>query len=185
MTSEYTTLEDVDEDPGGPGYRQVGPVRIRRDASYGPIVLVLVSLIGIFAVLWGQLFADPGIEVTLFDAGRVTDHDIGQVVVFEELDLYVIGLEDGRIRAVDGRLDGVACRVTYLPDDPRGRSRNPTGVNGVLEDSCSGGVWAMTGDVVSGSDEPLRTPQITFKRDAAGDLHVWVELITLDVTTDE
>ena len=185
MTSDGTSLQGVDSEPEEPGYRQIGPVRIRRDASIGPIVLVAVSLAGILAVLWGQLFAAPGIVVTQFDAGPLDDHGIGQVVAFPELDLYVIGLEDGRIRAVDGRLDGTECRVTYLPDDARGRTRNPDGVTGTLEDTCSGGVWAMTGDVISGADEPLRTPLVTFHRDDAGLLHVWVELITLDVSTGE
>ena len=35
---------------------------------------------------------------------------------------------------------------------------------------------------ISGSDQPLRTPHVTFKRDDAGVLHVWVELITIDVS---
>ncbi len=185
MTSERPGLEGVDSEPEEPGYRQIGPVRIRRDASIGPIVLVAVSLAGILAVLWGQLFAAPGIIVTQFDAGRLDAHGIGQVVVFPEVDLYVIGLEDGRIRAVDGRLDGTECSVTYLPDDARGQTRNPNGVTGALEDACTGGVWAMTGDAISGADEPLRTPLVTFHRDDTGMLHVWVELITLDVSTGE
>jgi hypothetical protein len=185
MTSDEIALAGIDGESEEPGYRQLGPVRIRRDASFGPIALVLVSLAGILAVLWGQLFADPGINVTLFDAGLVDDHGIGKVVAFEELDLYVVGLEDGRIRAVDGRLDGTTCRVRYLPDDGRGRVLNPNGTTGVLEDGCTGGVWAMTGDVISGSDEPLRTPQITFKQGDEAALHVWVEIITLDVSTGE
>lgn len=185
MTDDQATPEAADGESDEPGYRQVGPVRIRRDASYGPIALILVSLAGIFAVFWGQFFADPGIDVTLFDAGTVDDHAVGVVVVFEELDLYVIGLEDGRIRAVDGRLENSACTVNYLPDDPRGRSHNPTGTTGVLEDSCGGAVWALTGDAISGTNEPLRTPQITFRRDEDDALHVWVEIITLDVTTGE
>lgn len=185
MTSDESSVEGVDSESEGPGYRQIGPVRLRRDASIGPMVLVVVSLAGVLAVLWGQLFAAPGIVVTQFDAGPLDDHGIGKVVVFPELDLYVIGLEDGRIRAVDGRLDGSECRVAYLPDDARGRVRNPNGVAGALEDACSGGVWAMTGDAISGADEPLRTPFVTFRRDDAGLLHVWVELITLDVSAGE
>ena len=185
MTNDRTTLAGVDGELEEPGYRQVGPVRIRRDASFGPIALVAVSLAGILAVLWGQLFADPGIAVTQFDAGPIDDHGIGKVVVFEELDLYVVGLEDGRIRAVDGRLDGTDCSVRYLPDDGRGRVRNPSGVRGVLEDACSGGVWSVAGDAISGSDEPLRTPQVAFRWDAAGVLHVWVEMITLTVSAGD
>jgi hypothetical protein len=185
MTGDLATLEAVDGESEEPAYRQVGPVRIRRDASFGPIALILVSLIGIFAVFWGELFADPGIEVTLFDAGAVDDHAIGVVVVFEQLDLYVIGLEDGRVRAVDGRLDNSSCTVSYLPDDPRGRSRNPTGASGVLEDPCGDGVWALTGDAISGTNEPLRTPQVTFLRADDGLLHVWVEIIAPAVTTGE
>lgn len=185
MASDQVTIEGVDGDSEEPGYRRVGPVRIRRDASFGPIALVLVSLAGIFAVFWGQFFTDPGIDVTLFDAGRVDDHAIGVVMAFEESDLYVVGLEDGRIRAVDGRLEGTGCVVRYLPDDSRGRLRNPNGTAGVLEDACTGAVWAMTGDVISGADEPLRTPQITFKRDDEGALRVWVEIITVDVTSGE
>jgi hypothetical protein len=185
MTGDRATLERVDSEQEEPEYRQIGPVWIRRDTSIGPIVLLAVSLAGILAVLWGQLFAAPGIIVTQFDAGTLDAHGIGQVVAFPELDLYVIGMEDGRIRAIDGRLDGTECSVTYLPDDARGRSRNPNGVTGALEDACTGGVWAMTGDAISGADEPLRTPLVTFHRNDAGMLHVWVELITLDVSIDE
>jgi hypothetical protein len=185
MTTDRTTRAGVDGELEEQEYRQVGPVRIRRDASFGPIALVAVSLAGILAVLWGQLFADPGIAVTQFDAGPIDDHGIGEVVMFEELDLYIVGLEDGRIRAVDGRLDDTDCSVEYLSDDERGRVRNPSGVAGVLEDACSNGVWSVAGDAISGSDEPLRTPQVAFRRDSTGVLHVWVEIINLTVSAGD
>jgi len=185
MTGDGAAIGDDAPPAGEIGYRQIGPFRIRRDASIGPIALIVVSVLGIGAVFWGQFMAEPGIVVIQFDAGAVDDYAIGKVVAFEERDLYLVGMEDGRIRAVDGRVNGSDCAVTYIPDDPRGRLRNPNGVFGVLEDPCSGDVWAMTGDAISGADQPLRTPQLTFARDDAGVMHVWVEIISADDDGDD
>lgn len=148
-------------------------------AAAGPLALLVVSAIGILAVFWGRFVADPGIEVTLFDAGPIETFAIGEVVAFPERDLYVIGLEDGRIRAIDGRVEFSGCSVDYLPDDPRGRERNPTGSAGVLVDPCSGAVWSVAGDAIARVDEPLRTPRVSFPRDASGIVHVSVEVITV------
>jgi hypothetical protein len=142
-------------------------------------MLFVVSALGILAVFWGRFVADPAIQIELFDAGPVEALLETNVIAFPERDLYLVGLEDGRVRAVDGRVEFSGCQVDYLPDDPRGRGRNPHQQSGVLEDPCSGAVWSVAGDAIAKVDEPLRTPQISFVTNAAGVQHVFVEVITV------
>jgi hypothetical protein len=161
--------------------RRLGPVTI--PPNIGPLMLLLVSAIGIGAVVWGAFFANPDIHVQLFDAGPeeelLTSLRAYPVAAFPEQNLYVVGLDDGRLRAVDGRVEASGCNVVYEPDDPRGGARNPFGNPGVLEDPCSGAVWSVAGDAIAGSDEPLRTPQISFNEDAGGVRHLFVEVISI------
>ncbi len=144
--------------------------------SVGPIVLLLVAAAGVAAVIWGVLVADPDIEVFLFDAGPVTELAVGEVKPLAQVDVYVVGLEDGRIRAIDGVVQSTGCAVRFLPDDERARSRNPLRQPGVFVDPCGDGVWAITGDAVAG-EEPLRTFYLTYERDENGVQHVQVEVI--------
>ena len=148
-----------------------------RGRPIGPLALAAFSLLAVFAVLWGFLVADPPIEFFVFDAGPVEQFAIGAVVVFDELDLYVVGLADGRLRAVDGRLRDSDCRVRWLPDDTRASGLNPNRAAGAFEDPCSGGVWAITGDAFSGTDAPLRAFGVTYALADDGVQHLYVELI--------
>ncbi len=148
-----------------------------------PIALIVVAIVSIGAVFWGSLVANPEIHVINFDAGPVTDLAIGEVKAFEELDFYLVGLPDGRVRAVDGRVKGNECHVEWLPDDPRGSAANPLGNPGIYVDPCSDGTWAMTGDALTaGPDglEPLRTFVVEFHTLEDGQQHVFVEVIGRD-----
>ncbi|MBG93019.1 MAG: hypothetical protein CL792_03465 [Chloroflexi bacterium] len=147
--------------------------------SLGPIALVTFSVLTVFIFLWGEIVADPQIEVYQFDAGSIEQFDIGKIVILDDMNFYLIGMEDGRIRAVDGRNEQSGCNVIYDSDDIRGTSKNPLSITGVLLDLCSDSVWALTGDAISGANYPLRTPQVTYKRGEEGILHVWVEVITV------
>jgi len=167
--------------PEAPQARRIGPITI--PANFGPFMLLLVSALGIGAVFWGAFVSDPGIEVVQFDAGveatlldTLRERD---VVVFPEQDLYLVGLEDGRLRVVDGRVEFSGCAVEYLPGDTRGRTRNPSGGPGVLEDPCSGAVWSVDGDAIARVNEPLRTPAFSFQRDEEGVRHLFIEVITV------
>ena len=121
--------------------------------------------------------ADPAIEVFSLDAGPVERFAIGEVTPFAEIDVYVVGLADGRLRAVDGIVRASHCAVRWLPDEERTLSANPLQRPGGFLDPCSGALWAITGDAVSGTVEPLRTFQITYRRDGDGMQHVLVEVI--------
>jgi len=160
-----------------PAPRKLGPLPLPR--SIGPLMLLLVSAAGIFAVLWGALVANPGIEVRQFDAGDVRRFAIGEVVAFPDEHIFVVGLEDGRVRAVDGRIEATRCSAELLPDDPRGRALNPTGSTGVLADPCSDAVWSIAGDAIAGANEPLRTPQVSFATDTDGVQHVLIEIVSV------
>ena len=164
-----------------PAPRRIGPITVPR--NLGPTMLLISSALGIAAVFWGQFVSDPGIEVRLLDAGPEAavldvlrdDH----VYPIPGEDLYVVALDDGRLRAVDGRVQFSGCAVDYLPNDPRGETRNPFRAPGVLEDPCSGAVWSVAGDAIARVDEPLRTPQISFKNDEDGVRHLFVEVISV------
>lgn len=149
----------------------------RAPASLGPAMLLLVTALGVFAVFWGY-FNPPTIEVVLFDAGDLSRFAIHRVVPYPGQHLYLVGMEDGRIRAVDGRVRGSNCKVEWLPDDPRGAGRNPQSLPGVLRDPCSGALWSFEGNAISGTDQPLRTPRVAPRMSPDGkSQHVTVELV--------
>jgi hypothetical protein len=149
---------------------------VRPPSHVGIVVFLLISFAALGAALWGSLFADPGITITRFDAGPVGNFAIGKVTAYPEIDLYVVGLQDGRVRALDGRVRASGCSVQWLPDDMRAQAANPAGARGAFVDPCSGAVWSMEGNAVSGSNVPLRTPQVSLVTHGDG-LHVHVELI--------
>ncbi len=145
----------------------------------GAVAIALITLAAIGAIFWGTLVDPPELQVFTFDAGPVGEFEIGKVKALDELDLYLVGLADGRIRALDGIVEENGCTVEFLPDDPRGSARNPRGVNGAFVDPCSGAVWAITGDALSApwALEPLRTPRVTFPEFEDGTRHVLIEVI--------
>lgn len=152
--------------------------RLRVPNNTGPAAFITITLLGIGAVLWGGLISSPSIVVVQFDAGPVSDYAIGEVQAFPEVDLYLVGLEDGRIRAIDGRINGEDRAARYDPNDARARTRNPRRVLGAFVDDVTGAVWALTGDAVRVADSPLRTPNVTFRTLPGNDgQHVFVELI--------
>lgn len=135
---------------------RVAVARARR-LSPGLWAFTAIWMIAIGAVLWGVFVANPQVSVREFDAGPVDERfAIGRVVPFPEVNVYVVGLEDGRVRALDGIVRSTGCSVQWRPDDERGRAANPRTAAGVFHDPCSGQYWAATGDALDG-DEPLRT----------------------------
>lgn len=152
--------------------------RLRVPNNTGPAAFITITLLGIGAVFWGTLISTSSIVVVQFDAGPVSDYAIGEVQAFPEVDLYLVGLADGRIRAIDGRINGEDRAVRYDPDEVRARARNPRRVLGAFVDDVTGAVWALTGDAVRVADSPLRTPNVTFRTLPGNDgQHVFVELI--------
>ena len=148
-----------------------------------PAALLLVSVVSIGAVFWGQFVADPGIRVFEFDAGPVDGLEIGRVRAFPELGLYLVGLADGRVRAIDARVHSSGCTVTWRSEDERGRAANPEAMTGTFEDPCTGAYWATSGDQIEGAGrppEPLRTFELAYKTLPDGKQHIFVEVIGRD-----
>lgn len=146
----------------------------------GPLALFLVTLAGIGGVLWGY-FNPPDIRVVQFDAGPVSQWKSQRIVGFPDQHIYIVALNDGRLRALDTRIESSGCVTEWKPNDARGTANNPGGLPGVFEDGCGGGVWSMLGDAISGSDKPLRTPLVDARPDTQGsELRVWVELVNPD-----
>jgi hypothetical protein len=146
--------------------------------ALGPMALLIVSLLGVAVVVYGALFNRPEIRIVYYDTGPVSQFAIGEVQAYPDVDLYVVGLPDGRLRALDGRIEGTTCRVQWRPSDERGVPHNPGSRPGVFEDPCTGATWSRVGNAIAGSDRPLRTPHID-PRPVAGsrELHIFVELI--------
>jgi hypothetical protein len=140
------------------------------------LVIVAMSVFGLVGVAWG-VFHPKQVALQYLDAGPESRFAIGKVVAFPEQNVYVIGLENGQLRAIDGVVQYSECIVEYRPDDPRGAERNPRGGPGVYVDPCSGAVWAATGDALSGADRPLRTFTVTGQTAADGARRVEVEVI--------
>ena len=89
--------------------------RLRRTA-WGPLALLLVSAIAVATVIVGNI-RGPGITVRYVDAGPLSDYEVSSVVYLAEEEIYVVGLADGRLRAVDGE-GGELALLGALP--PRG-----------------------------------------------------------------
>ena len=81
------------------------------------------------------------------------------------------------LRAIDGRIDGTDCTVSWLPNDQRGREFNPGNATGVFEDPCTGAIWSMEANAIEGTTEPLRTPYIDYRPGADGALHAFIERV--------
>ena len=144
----------------------------------GPSALFITSLFFIGVVFWG-LFNETEIVVKYVDAGPVDKFAIGQVDQVDDLPLYVIGLENGTLRAIDTRIEGTGCLANWMPDDPRGRSINYQARHGVFADTCSNKIWAAAGHAIGG-DTPLRTPHLEPRPGTDGKQHIFVEFIILD-----
>ncbi|MGE0227301.1 MAG: hypothetical protein AB7I38_02270 [Dehalococcoidia bacterium] len=154
--------------------------RVKRWDERGRLTLLgltLVALIGIGGAVWGGLFASPDVQVQDLDAGPVSGFAIGKVVPYPEVNVYVVGIEDGRIRAIDGIVRDSGCAVRWDPADDRTRQLNPAGAPGSYTDPCSGNVWTSSGNAFAGADAPLRTFQVTYETNDEGVQHVWVEVI--------
>ena len=144
----------------------------------GPPALFITSLFFIGVVFWG-LFNETEIVVKYVDAGPVDRFAIGQVDQVDDLPLYVIGLENGTLRAIDTRIEGTGCLANWMPEDPRGRSINYQARHGVFADTCSNKIWAAAGHAIGG-DTPLRTPHLEPRPGTDGKQHIFVEFIILD-----
>lgn len=143
----------------------------------GPTVLLLLSGFFIGVVLWGY-YNPVEVRVVYFDAGAADAFEINRVQVYADQDLYIVGMPDGRLRAIDGRVDASGCSVNWLSTDERGRDANPDGLPGVFEDPCTSTVWSMQANAISGTNLPLRTPHIDYRTGLDGrTVHAFVELI--------
>lgn len=139
--------------------------------------LALVLVVGVAGSLWGAFIADPDVRLQQLDAGPVGEFAIGRVKPFPPQNVYIVGIEDGRIRALDGIIKDSGCAVRWLPDDTRTQSVNPDRQPGAFVDPCSGAVWSAVGNAFSGTSDPMRTFQIDYETNDAGVQHVWVEVI--------
>ncbi len=144
--------------------------------SLGMTVLFMFTAVSLFAIFWGR--TNPvTIEVVKFDAGDVRQFAVHKVVAYPQQHLYIVGMPDGRLRAIDGRVEGSDCKVEWLPNDDRGAVRNPQGLPGIYRDPCSGAIWSFEGNAISGADQPLRTPVVTPDDRPDGTQRVQVELV--------
>lgn len=136
-----------------------------RGRPFGMIALLVIVAVGVAAILWGRFVINPQPEVFLFDAGPAERYEVGDPVYFPEVRLFVIALDDDgerkQVRALDAIARGTGCTIDLRPDDPRGTAYNPGGRSGVYIDPCSGGVWGLGGDAISGTTSPMRTFRIT------------------------
>ena len=153
------------------------PTRASRRRFIGPLVFFAIFAAALGGVVWGAVFADPEVYVQQVDAGPSDRFAVGEVTAYPEYNFYMLALDNGYLRAVDGLVPGERCAVELVRDDERGRAKNPRGVAGVYRDPCSGGVWAITGDALEGTSEPLKTFFVSYRHDDAGVQHAWVEVL--------
>lgn len=148
--------------------------------SWGSLVTMLAF--GVFFVLLfgavtrGYLSGGPKVPVNWVDLGPETGFKIGELRVVEGEHVYVLPLQDGRLRALDGIVESSGCAVEWKPDDTRGAPLNFGGKPGAFVDPCSGLAWAITGDAI-GHNRPLRTFAISRLEREGQPPHVQVEVL--------
>lgn len=147
-----------------------------------PAALLFVSLGTVLGSIWGGLFANPGIKAFEHDAGPVDQFAIGEVRAYEDLEFFIVGRADGRLRALDARVRSSGCVVGWHPADPRGVEHNPLARPGAFIDPCTGAAWSMEGNLIASPNtpEPLRTFELAFKTLDSGRQHVFVEVLGRD-----
>ena len=148
--------------------------RVPRQAI-GPFALIALSLLGILAVVWGGTAGKAEFIVESYDAGPLDQFAVGRVVAFEQPGLYVYGRESGQLRILDGVVRSTGCRVRWLPEETRASSANPGGGPGAFLDPCSGALWAVTGDAVTGTGSLLRTFTFLVRAAPDGTEHVYID----------
>lgn len=154
--------------------------QLRRWDAHGRLTiagLALVAIVGIGGAVWGGVIADPEVHVQHLDAGPVRGFAIGEVVPYPDQNVYLLGIEDGRIRAIDGIVKDTGCAVRWDPADARTIAENTGHASGAYTDPCSGHVWTNAGNAFAGAKAPLRTFQIEYHTNDDGVQHVWVEVI--------
>ncbi|MDA0270137.1 MAG: hypothetical protein O2798_09630 [Chloroflexi bacterium] len=143
------------------------PRRLTAREAIGPTALLLISMIGLGAVVWGYL-NQPDIRIAIVDVGALDEFAIGRFIERPEDNLYLYGMPDGRIRALDMRIQGTGCIAEWIRDEEAGRAHNPGAEPGVFRDPCDGATWSMIGNAISGSNVPLRTPVVMVQGDIQG-----------------
>jgi len=145
-----------------------------------PGAMAFITLLGVAAVFWGRFVDPPSIAVLDFDAGPVAEYAVGDVRPFPEVDVFIVGLASGQLRALDARVASSGCVVEFRPDDARGAARNPLGRAGAFVDPCTGATWLLDGDqfeAAGRSPEPLRTFAVDYETPPGDVQHVYVEVI--------
>ena len=154
---------------------------IPRRQKAGPFLFIVVVLLAIGAVLWGRFAIDPEVTVFDYETRPITALEVGDVTEIPEIAMFVVILDEApgaaRFRVVDGLTRSTGCSVRFDPLDMRFANRNPNGKPGSFTDPCSGAVWVTTGDAVSGTSQPLRTPAFIPHTDAEGRVILNIEVI--------
>jgi len=145
-----------------------------------PGAMLLITILGIAAVFWGRFVEPTIIPVQSFDAGPVAKYAIGDVRAFDDVEIFMVGLDDGRLRAIDARVASNGCVVEFDPNETRGAVANPLGRDGAFVDPCTGATWFLDGDqldAAGGEPEPLRTFVITYETPPGDVQHAFVEVV--------
>jgi hypothetical protein len=140
--------------------RLAAPNRSALVARISALAIGIVFLATLLAWARGVVAGGPAVPVRWVDLGPEAAFAIGRVVALPGEHVYVIGLENGQLRAIDGIVEGSRCAVRWLPEDARGAAKNPRATPGVYEDTCSSAVWAATGDALTPDTPPLRTFEV-------------------------
>ena len=131
----------------------------------GLLVVLAITLLGIGAIVFGRVCADPDVRVFYFQADPIEDFEVGAPRSYPQINVWVIALADDgvskQLRALDGRAPTTDCTIQLQPEDERGAEGNPTRRPGVFIDPCSRDGWYLSGDALPGTSTPLRVFTIT------------------------
>ena len=117
--------------------------------------ILLISAVGLYAVIHGYM-NPPKISIEQFDAGSISNFDIGDVVYFQDQEFYLVGMRNGKLRALKQSIKD-SCTLNYFGLRHNNDNKiKPFSIQNIFFDNCDN-LWRVNGDSFFQNQVPLKT----------------------------
>ncbi|MBI51634.1 MAG: hypothetical protein CL779_00250 [Chloroflexi bacterium] len=117
--------------------------------------ILLISAIGLYAVIHGYM-NPPKISIEQFDAGSISNFDIGDVIYYQDQEFYLVGMRNGKLRALKESAKE-PCSLNYFGSRHNNDNKiKPLSLQNIFFDNCDN-LWHTNGDSFFQNQVPLKT----------------------------